>query len=157
MAPKSTGGKALLRDLLDAVRGAKAGYDAGNKYAKLRLRDGELVQIFGLFGLDVVLTLLAVLVVAGPSLNVTAWYEEGFPSNLVVIQNNGRVLSDVAVVMDGKYTAQIEELEAGATGLEIDRQFRGPSDTAPERTYKPRSVEIRAGSSRVVLELAQKK
>ncbi len=151
MAPKSTGGKALLRDLLDAVRGAKAGYDAGNKYAKLRF------WIFGLFGLDVVLTLLAVLVVAGPSLNVTAWYEEGFPSNLVVIQNNGRVLSDVAVVMDGKYTAQIEELEAGATGLEIDRQFRGPSDTAPERTYKPRSVEIRAGSSRVVLELAQKK
>ena len=151
MAPKSTGGKALLRDLLDAVRGAKAGYDAGNKYAKLRF------WIFGLFGLDVVLTLLAVLVVAGPSLNVTAWYEEGFPSNLVVIQNNGRVLSDVAVVMDGKYTAQIEELEAGATGLEIDRQFRGPSDTAPERTYKPRSVEIRAGSSRVVLELATKK
>ncbi len=151
MARKSTGGKALLRDLLDAVRGAKAGYDAGNKYAKLRF------WIFGLFGLDVVLTLLAVLVVAGPSLNVTAWYEEGFPSNLVVIQNNGRVLSDVAVVMDGKYTAQIEELEAGATGLEIDRQFRGPSDTAPERTYKPRSVEIRAGSSRVVLELAQKK
>jgi len=151
MAPKSTGGKALLRDLLDAVRGAKAGYDAGNKYAKLRF------WIFGLFGLDVVLTLLAVLVVAGPSLSVTAWYEEGFPSNLVVIQNNGRVLSDVAVVMDGKYTAQIEELEAGATGLEIDRQFRGPSDTAPERTYKPRSVEIRAGSSRVVLELATKK
>ena len=151
MARKSTGGKALLRDLLDAVRGAKAGYDAGNKYAKLRF------WIFGLFGLDVVLTLLAVLVVAGPSLSVTAWYEEGFPSNLVVIQNNGRVLSDVAVVMDGKYTAQIEELEAGATGLEIDRQFRGPSDTAPERTYKPRSVEIRAGSSRVVLELATKK
>lgn len=151
MAQKSTGGRALLRDLLDAVRGAKAGYDAGNKYAKMRF------WIFGLFGLDVVLTLLAVLVVAGPSLSVTAWYEEGFPSNLVVIQNNGRVLSDVAVVMDGKYTAQIEELEAGATGLEIDRQFRGPSDTAPERTYKPRSVEIRAGSSRVVLELAKKK
>lgn len=151
MARKSTGGAALLRDLLDAVRGAKAGYDAGNKYAKMRF------WIFGLFGLDVVLTLLAVLVVAGPSLNVTAWYEEGFPSNLVVIQNNGRVLSDVAVVMDGKYTAQIEELEAGATGLEIDRQFRGPSDTAPERTYKPRSVEIRAGSSHVILELAKKK
>lgn len=151
MAQKSTGGRALLRDLLDAVRGAKAGYDAGNKYAKMRF------WIFGLFGLDVVLTLLAVLVVAGPSLSVTAWYEEGFPSNLVVIQNNGRVLSDVAVVMDGKYTAQIEELEAGATGLEIDRQFRGPSDTAPERTYKPHSVEIRAGSSRVVLELAKKK
>ena len=151
MAQKSTGGRALLRDLLDAVRGAKAGYDAGNKYAKMRF------WIFGLFGLDVVLTLLAVLVVAGPSLSVTAWYEEGFPSNLVVIQNNGRVLSDVAVVMDGKYTAQIEELEAGATGLESARQFRGPSDTAPERTYKPRSVEIRAGSSRVVLELAKKK
>lgn len=151
MARKSTGGAALLRDLLDAVRGAKAGYDAGNKYAKMRF------WIFGLFGLDVVLTLLAVLVVAGPSLNVTAWYEEGFPSNLVVIQNNGRTLADVAVVMDGKYTAQIEELEAGATGLEIDRQFRGPSDTAPERTYKPRSVEIRAGSSHVILELAKKK
>ena len=141
----------LLQDVIAALRGVKAGYDRENKYAKMR------IWVLGVFGIDVVATLLAVFVIAGPSLNVTAWFEEGFPSNLVVIQNNGRVLSDVSVVIDGKFHAEIDELDHGATGLEIDRQFRGASDSAPDRAYRPSMLEIRAGSNRVELRLSEKK
>ncbi|MFO0722252.1 MAG: hypothetical protein U1E65_00630 [Myxococcota bacterium] len=148
---RRSGGATLVQDLVSAIKDAKAGYDRENKYSKMR------IWIFGVFGADVVATLLWVFLIAGPSLNVTAWYEEGFPSNLVVIQNNGRSLSDVSVLMDGKFSAEIEELEHGATGLEIDRQFRGASDTAPERTYKPTTLEIRSGGNRVQLRLTGKK
>lgn len=143
--------KAQLHALIDALRRLKAGYEAEDRFSKMR------IWVIGAVGADVVLTLLFVVLASGPSLDVRAWYEEGFPSNLIVVQNRGEVLRDVELVVDGKYRARMPSLAPGPTGLEIDREFRDALDFPPAGTYKPTQLEIRAGGSEVELELRREK
>lgn len=134
------------------LRELKGSYDREDRFSKMR------IWIIGAVGFDVVLTLILVLFGMGPALDVKAWYEEGFPSNLIVVQNQGDPLINVEVVVDEKYRARLPRLEVGATGLEIDREFRDGLDFPPPATYQPRELEIRSQGSAMTLELkAQKK
>lgn len=143
----------LAHEMSDALRRAKAGYDAEDRFGKLR------VWIIGAFGLDVLLTVAFVFFVGGRALAVDAWYEEGFPSNLIIIQNEGAPLEDVELRVDGKFTARVRHLEPGPSGLELDREFRDGNDFPPPASYRPRALEIRAGRSTMRIELrkAEKK
>jgi hypothetical protein len=130
--------KEVLESVRETLHDLKQGYDSENRFGKMRM------WITGIVGLDVIVTILLVFFATGPSLAVDAWYEEAFPSNLIVLRNRGDELKDVEVVVDTKYHAKVSTLQKGATGLEIDREFRDNLDFAPPATYTPKLLVIHA-------------
>jgi hypothetical protein len=137
-----------VANLIDDVRSAVG---RGDRYSRLRL------LIAGVLGADVVLSLLLVAVTTVVSLDVGARVVEGFPSNLLMLQNAGGALTDAEVVIDERYTARVRELPHGALGLELDREFRDASDTPPPRDYRPRSVRVKVGAASVDIDLVPKR
>lgn len=134
--------------LIDDVRSA---IGRGDRYSRLRL------LIAGALGVDVVLSLVLVVVTSVVSLDVGARVVEGFPSNLLMLQNSGGPLHDAEVVIDERYTARVREVPRGALGLELDREFRDASDTPPPRDYRPRLVRVKVGAASVDIDLVPKR
>jgi hypothetical protein len=149
-ADLDSGPRSVFGRLVESIRRIKAGYDAEDRYSKMR------IWIVGALGADVLVTLIFVLIASSTNLPVTAWYEEAFPSNLIVLRNEGPAIADVEVVVDGKYTARITSLASGVAGLELDREFKDGLDFPPPASYRPKLVEIRALGSTRKMELRKK-
>jgi len=136
-----------IRDQLGDLREALSRAD---RFARMRL------WIVGALGIDVLGTLLVVLLSGSRTLAVDVRFVEAFPSNQVMLQNQGSMLSDVKITIDGRYTAHLKELPPGsmhAVGLEMDREFRDDAKVAPPRDYKPRMVVVSSGVSRIDIDL----
>ncbi len=129
------------------VLDVRAAVGRADRYSRLRL------VIAGVLGVDVLVTLVVVIVASVVSLEVQARFVEGFPSNLVMLQNDGSAIEDAEVVIDGRYTARVREIPHGALGLELDREFRDASDAPPPRDYRPRTAQVKAGSASVDIDL----
>lgn len=136
--------KARIQDVRTAVGRA-------DRYSRFRL------IIAGALGADVLLTLLVVLIASMVTLDVGARVVEGFPSNLLMLQNEGGRLEEAEVTIDGRYTARIAEIPHGALGLELDREFRDASDAPPPRDYKPTTARVKVGSASVDIDLVPKR
>lgn len=129
------------------VHDVRAAVGRADRYSRLRL------VIAGALGADVLITLLVVIIASVVSLDVHARFVEGFPSNLVLLQNEGSALEDAEVVIDGIYTARVREIPHGALGLELDREFRDARDTPPPRDYRPRRAHVKVGSASIDIDL----
>jgi hypothetical protein len=87
-------------------------------------------------------------------LRIDAWYQKGFPSNLVVIRNDSkRELIDVELEIDGRYHANVDHLTLGANGFSIDQQFLDAQQHAPPAEYRPSTLTVRAGRDEVDIRL----
>lgn len=137
----------LAGTLKARVADVRAAVGRADRYSRYRL------IIAGVLGADVLVTLLVVIVASVVSLDVGARFVEGFPSNMLMLQNEGGVLEDAEVVIDGKYTARVAAMPPGAMGLEIDREFRDASDAPPPRNYRPRRAQVKVGAATVDIDL----
>src|SRR5947209_5716686 len=134
--------KEQLSEFSDAafgfVRATKESYDTGTRFLKMR------VWIVALLAIDLLATLGFVFFVGGQPMNLIVWYQPGFPSNMLVVRNDGgSALKDVTLVLDNKYTATVERIDKGPNGFEVNHVFRDKEDFAPPDSYRPAQVEIR--------------
>jgi hypothetical protein len=102
--------------------------------------------LIALFVLDVVLSVAWVVHATGPASELEAWYQAGFPSNLVVLTNHTDApMRDLEVVLDGRFLLKIRALMPGPTGFQIDREFRDARRRRPDAGYKPQSARVTVG------------
>lgn len=127
------------RSGVEAVKRAKADYDAETRYAKMR------IWIVGALVADVVGTLLFVLLASDAPPAIEAWYQPGFPANMVVIRNqSGAAIREVELLIDDRYRAKMDRLIPGPNGLRFNTDFKDRDDRVPPSGYAPKTLEIRA-------------
>lgn len=120
-----------------SVRSAKAQYDASGRFAQMRF------WILVLFFLDLSGTVGYVVGAAQGAAAYHAWFQRGFPADMVVVDNaTAEVVEDVVIVLDGRWRLRLKRLEVGPNGFEISRDFRDASNQAPAADYKPRQVVL---------------
>lgn len=133
-----------LQSIIDLFRSTKEAYEGANRFARLR------VWILGIFALDVLVTLVLVLSLGGREIEVEVWFEQGFPSNMLIVRNEeGEPLKDVTLRLDGRYVLQVKLLKTGLQGFEVNRQFKDAKDQTPDEAYRPKQLEFRADGSEV--------
>ena len=127
---------------VELVKSARADYDSKGRYQKIR------VWILFVFALDVLFTVAFVASSDPGSERFEAWFQPGFPSNMVVIRNLGeRSADDVLLILDGRFRSKVATLVPGPTGLQIDTEFRDGVGGSPPDSYLPRRLEIRFGDT----------
>jgi hypothetical protein len=134
--------KESLSEFTDAafgfIRATKESYDAGTRFMKMR------VWIVAILLVDLAVTVGFVFFIGGQPLNLSVWYQPGFPSNMLVVKNEGgRPLKDVTLILDNRYSAVVDKIDRGPNGFELNHVFRDKDDFAPPDSYKPAQVEIR--------------
>jgi len=121
----------------DALRAWLLTPDASGRLERLRK------LVLGALAAQTLLTLVYVVAASGRDSPFDAWYQPGFPSNLVVVHYHGsRDLPDVRVVLDDRFEATIPHLAPGPNGLQIDRDFAADG-RAPAADYRPTRLEVR--------------
>lgn len=141
-----------LRSVVDLFRSASEAYEGANRFAKLR------IWILGVLVFDLLLTLGAVVFVGGKPIDVEVWFEQGFPSNVLIVRNEGSdPLEDVTMVLDGRYSLTAKSIDTGLSAFEVNREFRDSKQVAPDYSYRPEQIEIRADGDRMVVSLGQQK
>lgn len=131
----------------ESLRKAKAEYDAKGRFQKLR------IWIILIFIVDVVGTVGFVASGDSAAGRFEAWFQPGFPSNMVVVRNLGqRSVDDVMLVLDGQFRTKVATLQPGPTGLQIDTEFRDGIGGSPPDSYLPKRLEIRT-ADRLVAEV----
>ncbi|MBI4817162.1 MAG: hypothetical protein HY791_12945 [Deltaproteobacteria bacterium] len=154
MAESSSSGsraRDAFLSLVSLVRRAKADYDSEGRFAKLR------IQIVALFALNLVAAGVVAFASRDLTLRLDAWWQIGFPSNLIVVQNlSDRPVRDVTMVLDGRYTAHVAVLKPGSNGLEIEKEFLDAKKFAPLKDEPPKLLEIQTVDARIRLPLAKR-
>ncbi|MGF1511714.1 MAG: hypothetical protein ACFB9M_19635 [Myxococcota bacterium] len=141
-------GDALWSRVKDAATDAKDAYENADRFARQRL------YIAAALGVDVVLTFLLVwFLSASPSTEV--WFEEGFPSNLLLIRNlSNSTIEEVRVILDDRYEFEGGELLPNQIkGLEVEREFRDALGRRPDDRYRPRTVILYLEGKKTVVKL----
>lgn len=104
-------------------------------------------------GANVVLAvaLFAFIELSRPSLS--ARYEPGFPSNMLIVKNTGARLVDVRLVIDGRFVHRTRALDPGVHGFEVQRAFEDDLEARPEAHYVPERlrVEHAAGAQEILV------
>ena len=133
-----------LRSIADLFRSTKEAYEGANRFARLR------IWILGIFTIDVLATLIFVFSVGGRAIDLEVWFEQGFPSNMLVVRNEeGAPLKDVLLLLDNRYRLEVKLLKPGLQGFEVNRQFRDAEELTPSEDYRPRRLEVRAGGAKM--------
>lgn len=141
-----------LKSIVDLFRSASEAYEGANRFAKIR------VWILGVLGLDLLLTLGVLIFVGGRAIDVEVWFEQGFPSNVLIVRNEGSdPLEDVTLVLDGRYSLRAKTIDPGLSAFEVNREFRDGSSETPDYSYRPQRLEIRADGDRMVVPLGEQK
>lgn len=128
----------LVASLRGVFRATRESYAAGSRFAKMR------VWIIAILALDAILTVTYVIQSGAKPLDVVVWFEPGFPANMLVLRNEGgEPLEDVTLILDRKYELEVERIEEGLNGYEVNRAFRDREDLGPPESYAPKELEIR--------------
>ncbi|MBI3178121.1 MAG: hypothetical protein HYZ27_00580, partial [Deltaproteobacteria bacterium] len=121
------------------------------RFAKLR------IQIVLLFALNLGVAGVVGFASRDTALKIEAWWQIGFPSNLIVVQNlSERPVRDVTMVLDGRYTAHVALLKPGSNGLEIEKEFLDAKKFAPLKDEPPKILEIQTVDARIRLTLTKR-
>jgi hypothetical protein len=135
-----------IRSALEFLRSTKEAYEGAGRFAKMR------VWILAVLVVDLVATVLFVAMTGGRAIDVEVWFEQSFPSNMLIVRNeSGENLKKVILMLDRRYTLEVSSLAPGLRGFEVNREFRDSSGAAPDDAYRPQQLEIRAdGDSMIV-------
>src|SRR5688572_26482048 len=131
---------------LEFLRSTKEAYEGAGRFAKMR------IWILVVLLADVIATLVFVVTVGGRAIDVDVWFEQSFPSNMLVVRNeSGDELENVTLMLDHRYVLKVGSIAPGLRGFEVNREFRDASGLAPDDAYRPQQLEIRAdGDSMIV-------
>ena len=135
-----------IRSALEFLRSTKEAYEGAGRFAKMR------VWILAVLVVDLVATILFVAMTGGRAIDVEVWFEQSFPSNMLIVRNeSGENLKKVTLMLDRRYKLEVSALAPGLRGFEVNREFRDSSGAAPDDAYRPQQLEIRAdGDSMIV-------
>lgn len=144
----------ILRDAATSVvglfRSTKEAYEGASRFGRMR------VWILAIFAADVLGVVLYIALSAGLPLNLEVWFQAGFPSNMLVIRNEGsRALTDVELTLDGRYHLKVERLAPGLQGFEVNRAFKDASDLAPPDDYRPQALTVTTDGDSVQIPVAK--
>jgi hypothetical protein len=124
------------------VKSTKETYEGQSRFMKMR------IWIVAVLAIDAMVT-LGFVFVAGGHPNVVAWYQPGFPANMLVVRNEGGYLKDATLVLDNRYTYAVERIDKGLNGFDVNHAFRDKDDFTPPESYRPRELEIRVKNDAV--------
>jgi hypothetical protein len=144
----------ILRDaaksVLSLFRSTREAYEGASRFGRMR------VWILAVFGLDVLGVVLFVALASGRPMDLEVWFQPGFPSNMLVIRNEGAsALEDVQLVLDGRYQLSVERLAPGLQGFEVNRAFRDASNLAPPEDYRPEELLVSTGGGTARIPVAK--
>lgn len=75
--------------------------------------------------------------------SLSARYEPGFPSDMLMVKNGGEQrLFDVVLEIDGRYLHQVRSLRPGVHGFEVQRAFEDRQENRPAAGYVPRLLKV---------------
>ena len=141
-------GDHIVGGMRSLVRG---GFGEGSRHSKKR------VLALGIFGIDVIASAFYVFIATRQPIDIQAWFEPGFPSNMVVLRNNeDGALEDVTLVLDLRYSMSLTELEPGISGLEVNREFRDNQNKAPKEDYRPERLIVHVDGNSVSFKLGER-
>ncbi len=140
-----------MDSLQSTVRTTKDAYDGASRFTRMRIWIGTVLAA------DVLLTFLFVGVVGSQAMALEVWFEPGFPSNLLVVRNQGNdVLEDVFLVLDDRYTLRVPRLDPGPNGFEINREFHDKDDFGPPDDYMPSSLEVVSSNDKMHIQVKKR-
>jgi hypothetical protein len=140
------------RSAFDFLRSTREAYEGAGRYAKMR------IWILAVLALDLVATVLFAALIGGRDIDVEVWFEQSFPSNMLIVRNeSGDQLEAVSLTLDGRYQLDVGAIAPGLRGFEINREFRDRSGAAPEDSYRPQRLEIRADGDSMLVPIADRK
>lgn len=74
---------------------------------------------------------------------LSATYEAGFPSDMLVIRNtSARPLKNVLLELDGRYIHRTSSLAPGVVAFEVQRSFEDERDLRPASGYVPERLRV---------------
>ena len=135
-----------IASALEFLRDTKGAYEGAGRFAKMR------IWILAVLAFDLMLTIVFVLSVGGKEIDVEVWFEQSFPSNMLVVRNeSGDNLEDVTLMLDRRYMLKVGSIAPGLRGFEVNREFRDSSGAAPDDAYRPQQLEIYADGDQMVV------
>jgi len=134
----------------------------GSKLHGLIITQGKFVflrrAVWAFLAFDILATLAFISVISAPSQDVDVWFETGIPSNFIMIKTfSPDKLTNVEVILDGRYFFTRDELAPGTSGLQIENDFLSADETVPVDGYRPDHVELKIGSDAFNFRLGPKK
>ena len=134
-------------------RASKAFSGARDRYLNLGRYQRLRFILVSLFALDIAVVgfIVVTLVTAYDALAVS--FRSEFPTRLVVVRNQKKVLKDAEVVLDGRFHFIVPRLELGPVGIEL-RDFRDRNGLPPDDAYRPAQVVIKTDRERFRLPVA---
>ena len=145
----------LIDDLWDSLkavfRRSKDAYDGSGRFARWRL------WVMAALLADVGIAVAVFIVVGLQALQLDAWYQPSFPSDLVIVRNQGEALGPTEIVLDGQYTLQTESIDRGVNAFEVERRFRNAKSERPQPAYRPKKMVLQTAGDRVELDVRTSK
>lgn len=144
--------RGFFQGLLGAFRRVKSEYDAEGRFSKLR------IKILGAFFLNLMVASVVGFVLAQPpEVEIEAWWQVGFPSNLIVIRSlRPQPLRDVHMVLDSRYVGKAPIIQEGTNGFEIEQTFLDSNHFAPPREHVPQLLMLHTKRGLIRLKLTKK-
>ncbi len=135
-----------IRSTLEFLRSTREAYEGAGRFAKMR------IWIIAILLVDLLATVAFVTMVGGRPIDVDVWFEQSFPSNMLILRNeSGDQLDDVTLTLDRRYVLKVPSIAPGLRGFEVNREFRDAGGSTPGDSYRPQQLQIRAdGDSMVV-------
>ena len=138
------------KSVLGLFRSTREAYEGASRFGRMR------VWILAVFALDVAGVVLFVALSSGRPLDLEVWFQAGFPSNMLVIRNEGSsALEQVELLLDDRYRLKVERLSPGLQGFEVSRAFRDAQDLAPPEDYRPQQVQVTTHGDSVRIPVAK--
>ncbi len=141
----------LWEALKDVFQSSKERYEGSSRFGRWRIwvLMALILDFAVVAGLFVFLGLRAI--------DVEAWYQPAFPSNLVILENSGSKLGPTEIVLDERYTLTAEEIPRGVNGFELERRFRDSSDARPSASYHPQRMRVTTNGESIEVEVRSSK
>ena len=141
-----------LKSTLEFLRNTREAYEGAGRFAKMR------IWIVAVLATDLVATLLFVLMVGGRAIDVEVWFEQSFPSNMLIVRNESdEELEDVTLKLDGRFVLKVSSIAPGPRGFEVNREFRDASGAPPDDSYRPAQLEIEAEGDTMIVPVSPQK
>jgi hypothetical protein len=144
MADLDGSSQGLAKTARQRIEELKQRYRDSGRFNQMRL------WVVVAFVLDALLSGAVVLGTTRVTIRAEAWFQKGFPSNLIVVrQLDSRGFEDVEIVLDGgRYKGHVDRITPGANGFALDQQFFDAKESPPPNDYVPRRLTIRVQGGR---------
>lgn len=101
--------------------------------------------LYLILAVDLAVCLYAGIAAWNDQLRLTVWFERGFPSDMLMVRNQGRAQAAVTLELDEGYRLSDVALAEGAQGFAVRRLFRDDAKKPPPERYVPSRLVVHRG------------